>query len=165
MAKMPTSVIMRWLLLDWDRIQGILSAQICRLIEILNTCGITNESAWDLFYEIVFPDPVTPRHYPQSQLMWLDWRSRCSPFREWWAAFISYTWATVWHNPPPNQQLEVWQPPCLQGSSWLLHSAEEKVTEGLMHRQAIVLVCWQWSEGKDWAAKLPAVQARWQVGL
>jgi len=89
-AKMPTSVINRRLSLDRDRIQGFISEHIRGLIRIYNVCGIKDERAWDLFYDIIFLDPVTTRHVSQFQLMWPHRRSRSSPFLEWWAAFRSY---------------------------------------------------------------------------
>jgi hypothetical protein len=89
-AKMPTSVINYRLSLDWDRIKGFISEHIPRLIQIYNVCGVKEERAWDLFYDIIFLDPVTTRHISQFQLMWPHHRSRSSPFREWWDAFRSY---------------------------------------------------------------------------
>jgi len=90
MAKMPTSVINRRLSLDWDRIKRFISEHIRGLIRIYNVCGVKDERAWDLFYDIIFLDPVTTRHFSQFQLMWPHQRSRSSPFREWWSAFRSY---------------------------------------------------------------------------
>jgi len=89
-AKMPTSVINRRLSLDRDSIKGFISEHIRGLIRIYNVCGVKDERAWDLFYDIICLDPVTTRHFSQFQLMWLHRRSRSSPFREWWAAFHSY---------------------------------------------------------------------------
>ena len=89
-AKMPTSVINRRLSLDQDCIKGFISEHIRGLIRIYNVCGVKDERAWDLFYDIIFLDPVTTRHFSQFQLMWPHRRSRSSPFREWWAAFRSY---------------------------------------------------------------------------
>jgi len=89
-AKMPTSVINRHLSLDWDRKTGCILKHICGLIQIYNVCGVKDERAWDLFYELIFLDPVTTRHFSQFQLMWPHRRSRSSPFWEWWAAFRSY---------------------------------------------------------------------------
>jgi len=89
-AKMLTSVINQRLLLDWDRIKGCISGHIRGLIRIYNVCSIKDERAWDLFYEIIFLDPVTTRHCSHFQLMWPPRRSRSSPFPEWWAAFHSY---------------------------------------------------------------------------
>jgi len=90
MAKMPTSVINRSLSLDRDRIKGFILKHICGLIRIFSVCAVKDERAWDLFYDIVFLDPVTTRHFSQFQLMWSYRRSRSSPFREWWAAFRLY---------------------------------------------------------------------------
>jgi hypothetical protein len=87
---MPTSVINRRLSLDRDHIKGFISEHIRGLIRIYNVCGVKDERAWDLFYDIIFLDPVTTRHFSQFQLMWPHRRSRSSPFREWWAAFRSY---------------------------------------------------------------------------
>src|SRR5882757_6217416 len=89
-AKMPTSVINRRQSLDRDRIKGFISEHIRGLIRIYNLCGVKDERAWDLLYDIIFLDPVTTRHFSQFQLMWPRRRSRSSPFREWWAAFRSY---------------------------------------------------------------------------
>jgi len=80
-AKMPTSGINRRLLLDRDFIKGFLSEHIRGLIWIYNFCGVQDESAWDLFYDIISLDAVTIRHFPQFQLMWPHCRSRSSPFR------------------------------------------------------------------------------------
>jgi len=82
-AKMPTSVINRHLSLDWDRIKGLNSEHSRGLIRIYNVRGVKDERAWDLFYDIIFLDPVTTRHFSQFQLMWPHHRSRSSPFREW----------------------------------------------------------------------------------
>jgi len=73
-----------------DRIKGFISEHIHGLIRIYNVCGVKDERAWDLFYDIIFLDPVTTRHFSQFQLMWQHRRSRSSPFREWCAAFRSY---------------------------------------------------------------------------
>jgi len=89
-AKMRTSVINRCLSLDRDRIKGFISEHIRGPIRIYNVCGVKDERAWDLFYDIIFLDPVTTRHFSQFQLTWPHRRSRSSPFREWWAAFRSY---------------------------------------------------------------------------
>jgi len=89
-AKMPTSVIHRRLSLDQDRIQGFISDHICGLIRIYNVCGIKDERAWDLFYDIIFLDPVTTHHCSQFQRMLPHRRSRSSPFRGRWVAFHSY---------------------------------------------------------------------------
>jgi hypothetical protein len=89
-AKMPTSVINRRLSSDRDGIKGFVSEHIRGLIVIHNVCGIKDERAWDLLYDIICLDPVTTRHFSQFQLMWSHGRSRSSPFREWWAAFPIY---------------------------------------------------------------------------
>jgi len=89
-AKMPTSVINRRLSLDRDRIKEFISEHIRGLIRIYNVCGVKDERAWDLFYDIIFLDPVTTCHFSQFQLMWRHRRSWSSPFRERWAAFRSY---------------------------------------------------------------------------
>jgi hypothetical protein len=87
---MPTSVINRRMSLDRDRIKGFISEHIRGLIQIYNVWGVKDERAWDLFYDIIFLDPVMTRHFSQFQLMWPHPRGRSSPFREWWAAFRSY---------------------------------------------------------------------------
>jgi len=87
---MPTSVLNRCMSFDRDLIEGFISEHIRGLIRIYNVCGVKDERAWDLFYDIIFLDPVTTRHCSQFHLMWPHRRSRSSPFREWWAAFRSY---------------------------------------------------------------------------
>jgi len=89
-AKMPTSVINRRLSLERDHIKGFISEHICGLIRIYNVCGVKNERAWDLFYDMIYLDPVPTRHFSKFQLMWPHRRSRSSPFWDWWAAFRSY---------------------------------------------------------------------------
>ena len=89
-AKMPTSVINRCLSLNRDRIMGFILEHIRGLIRLYNVCGVKDERPWDFFYDIIFLDPVTTRHFSQFQLMWLHCRSRSSPFRKWWAAFCLY---------------------------------------------------------------------------
>jgi hypothetical protein len=86
---MLTSVINRRLLLDRDDITGFLSEHIRGLLRIYNDCSLKDETAWDLFYDIIFRDPVTTRHYSQFQLMLPNPRGRSLPFRDWWAAFCS----------------------------------------------------------------------------
>jgi len=88
--KMPTSVINRRLSLDRDRIKGFISEHIRGLIFIYNVSGVNDVRAWDLFYDIIFLDPVTTRHFTQFQLMWPHRRTRSSPFGERWVAFHSY---------------------------------------------------------------------------
>jgi hypothetical protein len=82
-AKMPASVINRRLSLDRDRIMGFISENIHGLIWIYNVCSLKDERAWDLFYDIIFLDRVTTRHFSQFQLMWPHLRSKSSPVREW----------------------------------------------------------------------------------
>jgi len=76
--------------LDQDRIKGFTLEHICGLIRIYNVCGVKDEMAWDLFYDIIFLDLVRTSYFSQFQLMWPHRRSRSSPFREWRAAFCSY---------------------------------------------------------------------------
>jgi len=89
-TNMPTSVINRRLSLDRDRMKGFISEHICGLIRIYNNCSVKDERAWDLFYDIIFLDPVTTPYFSQFQLVWLHRRSRSSPFGKWWAAVRSY---------------------------------------------------------------------------
>jgi len=89
-AKIPTSVINRRLSFDRDHTKGFISEHIRGLIRIYNVCGVKDERAWDLFYDIIFLDAVTTLHFSHFQLMWPHRRSRSLPFPEWWAAFRSY---------------------------------------------------------------------------
>jgi hypothetical protein len=90
-AKTPTSVENRCLPINRDCIKGCISEQIRGLIWIYNVCGLKDDRAWDLIYDIIFLDPVTTHHFSQFQLMWLHRRSRSSNFQDWWGAFRSYT--------------------------------------------------------------------------
>jgi len=90
--KMPTSNINRRLSLDRDSLKGLISEHIYGVIQIYNVCGVKDESAWDVFYDIIFVDPVTTRHLSQFPLMWPHHSSRSSLFREWGAAVHSYMW-------------------------------------------------------------------------
>jgi len=44
----------------------------------------------DPFYDIIFGNPVTTRHFSQFQLLWRHRRSRCSLVQVCWGAFRSY---------------------------------------------------------------------------
>jgi len=89
-AMMPTLVINRHLSLDMDCKKGFISEHIRGLIRIYNICGVKDERAWDLIYDIIFLDPVTTCHFSKFQLRWPHHRSRRSHFREWCAASRSY---------------------------------------------------------------------------
>jgi len=91
-AKMSTLVINRRLLLDRDSIMGFSTEHICGLIWIYNVCGIQDERACDLFYDIIFLDPVITHDFSQFQLRGPHRRSKSSVFWEWWAAFRLYMW-------------------------------------------------------------------------
>jgi hypothetical protein len=89
-AKTPTTVINRELSLDRECVKGFISEDICGLIQAYNLCGVKDETAWDLIYDIIFLDPVTSCHCSQFQQMWPHRRSRSSHFWVWLAAFRSY---------------------------------------------------------------------------
>jgi len=78
---MPTSVIIHRLSLDLNHIEGFILEHTCGLIRIYNVCSIKDERAWDLFYVIIFLDPVITRHFSQFQLMWPHRRGGSSPGR------------------------------------------------------------------------------------
>jgi hypothetical protein len=88
--KMPTSVIDRRMSLDRNRIKALISELIRGPIWIYTVCGVKDERAWVLFYDIILLDPVTTRDFSQFQLMWPHSRSRSSPVLAWWAAVRSY---------------------------------------------------------------------------
>jgi len=64
-AKMPTSVTNQHLSVDWNRIKGCISEHIGGLIRTYNVGSVKDEWVWDLFYKIIFLDPVTTRHFSQ----------------------------------------------------------------------------------------------------
>jgi hypothetical protein len=114
-AKMPTSVINRRLSLDRDCIKGFISEHIRGLIRIYEVCGVKDERAWDLFYDIIFLDPVTTRHFSPLQLMWPHCTSRSSPFWEWWAAFRSYSMGQMFDKTRDQRNNWRWDNPCAFG--------------------------------------------------
>jgi len=87
---MPTSVINRCLSLDRNHIKRFISEHNRGLIWIDNVSRVKVERAWDLFYDIIFLDPVTTHDISKFQLILPHRRSRSSPFGEWWSAFRSY---------------------------------------------------------------------------
>jgi hypothetical protein len=64
-AKIPTSVINRRLSLDRCCVKGFISEHIRGLIRMYNVCGLKDEKAWDLVYDIIFLDPATTRQFSQ----------------------------------------------------------------------------------------------------
>jgi hypothetical protein len=58
-AKMPTSVVNGRLSEDRDRITGLISEFIHRLIRINKVYGVKDERAWDRYNDIMFLDPGT----------------------------------------------------------------------------------------------------------
>jgi len=76
--------------MDRDISNGLCSEYLRGLIRVYNLCGIKQERAWDLLYDVIFLDPVMTRNCSQIQPGWQTSRSRCSPSREWCVAFPSY---------------------------------------------------------------------------
>jgi len=62
-AKMATSAITQYLLLDQDRILRFISQPMHGLKRIYNVGGVIDERAWDLVYHIIVLDPVTTGHF------------------------------------------------------------------------------------------------------
>jgi hypothetical protein len=89
-AKMPTSVINQCLSLDQDCRKGFILQHLRGLIRICKVCGVNDERACDICYNIIILDPVTTSHFSQFLLMWLHHRIMSSPFLEMWAAFYLY---------------------------------------------------------------------------
>jgi hypothetical protein len=58
-AKKPTSDKNRRLLMDWDDMNGFISQYMRCLIWTYNVCSVKDQRAWDLFYDILFLEPVT----------------------------------------------------------------------------------------------------------
>jgi len=88
-ANIPTSVINKRPSLDEDRIKEFMLEYICRPIPIYNVCGVKDERAWDLIYDIICLDPLTTCYFSLLQMIWPRHKSWSSPFREWWASFRS----------------------------------------------------------------------------
>ena len=68
-AEMPTSLIHRRLLMEQNRIQRFISEDIRGLMRIYDVCGVKDERAWDLSYDIIILDPVTTRQVAQFKGM------------------------------------------------------------------------------------------------
>jgi len=64
-GKVPTSVMNRRLSFDWDSIKGFVSEHIRGLIRIYIVCCVKDEITSDLFYDIIFLDPVTTGQFSQ----------------------------------------------------------------------------------------------------
>jgi hypothetical protein len=62
-AIMPTSGTNQRRFLDQECIKGLISEQICGLIQIYNLCGVKDGRAWDIFSDIIFLDPVATFHF------------------------------------------------------------------------------------------------------
>ena len=148
-AKMPTSVINRDLSLDRDRIQGFISENICGLIQIYNVCGIKDERAWDLFYDIIFLGPVTTRHFSQFQLIWPHRRSRCSSCREWWAAFHLYM-GQMYDQTGGQMSSWRWDNPCTLGDQVVRSIQQTTSSENVQCTDE----CFSWSGSDDLRAKI-----------
>jgi len=139
-AKMPTLDINRGWSLHRDRIKGFISERICRLLRKYNLCSVKDETAWDLFYDIIFLDPVTTRHFSQFQLMWPHRRCRSSPFREWWAAYRS-DMGQMFDKSHDQMNNWRWDNPHAFGVQ-VNHSNPHQnlIGEGRTHRRAFLLV-------------------------
>ncbi|KAF8542577.1 hypothetical protein BDD12DRAFT_876118 [Trichophaea hybrida] len=83
-AKIPISVINRRLSLDQVHMKGFMSVYIWVHILIYNVGVVKDDRAWDLFYDIIFLDPVMTRQFSQSQLKRLQCRVRSLPFQHRW---------------------------------------------------------------------------------
>ena len=62
-AKVMIHRINRCLSLDRDQIKGFIPEHIRGLIRISNVCGGKDERDGDLFYDVIFPYPVTTRNF------------------------------------------------------------------------------------------------------
>jgi hypothetical protein len=145
---MPTLVINRCLSLDRDRTTEIISEHIRGPIRIFNVCGIKDERACDLFYNIIFLDPVTTRHFSKFQLMFLHHWSRSSPFQEWWAAFRSYTGQMVDNT---HDQMSNWRRDNRRAfRDQVDHSNPQTTSSGKVKRTC---ECFYWSGSNDGKAK------------
>jgi len=154
-AKMPTSVINRRLSLDRDRIKGFMSEHIPGLTRIFNVCGVKDDRAWDLLYDIFFLDPVTTRHFSQFQLMWPHRRSTSSPFREWWAAFRSYM-GQMFHKTPDQMNNWWWDNPRAFGDQ-VDHSNPQTTISGKVKRTG---ESFSWDGSDDLRAKFEPSSGR-----
>jgi len=113
-AKILTSVIDQRLSPDRDRITGFILEHITGLIYILNICRVKDWRAWDELYDRMFLDPVSTHHFSQLPIMWPYCRTRCSLFREWWAAFPSYM-GQMFDKTRHQMNNWRWDNPCTSG--------------------------------------------------
>jgi len=89
-ARHPTATIDERLKFKGPGTKNFISEHIRALIRQYHIPGIKSERAWDLFYDIIFLDPVTTRHFAQFQGMWKYRNAKDSPHYEWWRAFHTY---------------------------------------------------------------------------
>jgi len=158
-ATMPTSVKNWCLWLDRDHIKGFISAHICGLMDI----QFLQRQGWEGMGTLLLYN--------------LSWSSHDSPLftipadvaapQEQKVAFLGVVGslpliykANVWQYPRPDEQLEVGQPLRLWGPSGSLESTHNQLGEGYTQQRPVLLVWSRWSQCKDWASKLPALQAR-----
>jgi len=154
-AKMRISVINRRLSLDRECIQDAISEHIRGLIRIYNLCGVKDERAWDLFYGIIFLDPVTTRHFSRFQRMWPHSRSRSSPFREWWPAFRSYM-GQMFDKTRNQMNNWRWDNHCAFGDQ-VDHSNQQTTSSGKVQRTGVLF---SWYGSDDVRAKIEPPSCR-----
>jgi len=113
-AKMLTLVLNQRLSLHQDRIKGFISENCLGLIPMYNVCGVKDERAWDLFYDIIFLHPVPTLHFSHFQLRLLHRVRRSSPFQQWWADFRRYM-GQMYDKTWDQMNIWRWNYPCAFG--------------------------------------------------
>jgi hypothetical protein len=84
-----TQRIKATLLLDGHP-KSVLSEHIRAMIRMYGIGGIKDGATEQLFYEILFLDPLTTRHFGRFQRMWEQHNSTAQPYLEWWTQFRAF---------------------------------------------------------------------------
>jgi hypothetical protein len=70
--------------------KSIMAEQLRAMIRMYGIGGIKDGAIDQLFYEILFLDPLTPRHFGRFQPMWEHRNNTQPPFLEWWTQFQAF---------------------------------------------------------------------------
>jgi hypothetical protein len=70
--------------------KSIMAEQLRAVICMYGIGGIKDGPIDQLFYEILFLDPLTTRHFGRFQPMWEHRNSTQPPFLKWWTQFRAF---------------------------------------------------------------------------
>jgi hypothetical protein len=70
--------------------KSIMAEQVRAMIRMYGMGGVKDGATDQLFYEILFLDPLTTQHFGRFQPMWEHCTSTQPPFLEWWTQFRAF---------------------------------------------------------------------------